>query len=137
MRQEALVTEDGKIARVLVMRAPACTGECEGCGGCSEARPLRVDARNDINAKKGQYVTVETDTGSVLRAAALVYLLPLAVFLIAYFAAQALGAGPALTALCAAAAAVLSFLFARRFDRKQAGKPVCAIVAIREDGGDQ
>ncbi len=131
MRQEALVLEGGETARVMVLRSSACTGDCGSCGGCHEAKPIYADARNAIGAEKGQAVYVETETGVVMISAVLVYLLPLGLFLAGYFIAQALGASGPFPAVCALGAAVLGFFGAKRYDRKRAGQPACAIVAFR------
>jgi positive regulator of sigma E activity len=41
-------------------------------------------ARNPIGAESGAIVTVESETGPVLKAAAVLYMLPLALFIVAY-----------------------------------------------------
>ena len=125
----------GKIARVMVLRGSACTGDCEGCGFCEEGRPLYADAYNAVRAEEGQSVVVETATNIVMTSAVLVYLLPLAVFLATYFIVQALGANNTASVLCAAAGYAASFLLARLYNRKRADKPACTIVDIKETGG--
>lgn len=85
------VFPDGS-AELLVLRESACSGECHKCGGCgSVGQTLRVTAQNPIGAQKGDVVVVESESGVVLKAAALVYLLPLAMFLLAYLAFMRLG----------------------------------------------
>ena len=119
----------------MVLRNAACTGDCEGCGGCEGGRPLYVDAQNAIGAEKGQSVIVETATHVVMLSASLVYLLPLAVFLVVYFVVQSFGVGNTVTVLCAAAGFLFSFFAAKFYNRKRADKPACTIVDIRETGG--
>lgn len=137
MKQEALVISGGETARVLVMRVSACTGDCHDCGGCAEQKPLYADAENPLGAGPGDYVTLETDTGTVLLSAVLVYFLPLLCFFLLYFLVQSLGAGGVLSGLAAAAGFLAAFLLARHYDRKRAGKPVCTIVDIRERGSQE
>lgn len=88
MQQEALVRTllpDGK-AELVCRRASACPGECSQCGGCAGAQQwASVAAVNLIGAKVGDWVIVETSSAAVLRAAALVYLAPLALLLLGYF----------------------------------------------------
>lgn len=135
LRQDALVIHGGKIARVMVLRSSACTGDCEGCGFCEEGRPLYADAYNAVRAEEGQSVVVETATNVVMTSAVLVYLLPLAVFLATYFIVQALGAGNTVCVLCAIAGYAASFLIARFYNRRRSDKPACTIVDIKETGG--
>jgi sigma-E factor negative regulatory protein RseC len=67
-------------ARVVVMEAGSCGGGgCSGCKGCGTSV---IDAINTIGAKIGQDVKIEFKSGMYLKSAALVYGLPLVMFLI-------------------------------------------------------
>lgn len=94
MRQNAKVTAllpEAK-AEVLVVRRSACSGDCHSCGGCAaHTQSLRLTVRNPVGAAVGDAVCVESPSGTVLKAAALVYLLPLALFLVGCLAALPLG----------------------------------------------
>lgn len=97
MTQTAVVTEVmGKKARVQVKRVSACSHDCTRCGGgCSEmmkSAPVSVLADNPLGAQPGDRVVVASDTGSILGAAALVYLTPILLFFAGYFIAGAVGA---------------------------------------------
>ena len=133
MRQEALVIEGGRQARVMVMRTSACTGDCGHCGGCDTPRPLYADADNEIGAEKGQTVYVETSTAVVLFSAVLVYLLPLVLFLCGYFALKALGLSERAAVVCAVIPALISLLSAGYYNKKRSAHPACTIVAVREN----
>lgn len=75
-------------ARVLHIRQSACSGDCHKCSGCGAVRESMVfTAQNPIGARPGDVVTVQTKTGPVLAAAAVMYVLPLVLF----FAGCALG----------------------------------------------
>lgn len=77
------------MAEVIRVRESACSGECHKCAGCGAARQTMLfEARNLIGAVPGDMVVVESDTGTVLKAAALLYLLPLLTFLVAYIAGE-------------------------------------------------
>lgn len=87
-------------AEVFLTRQSACSGDCGSCGGCGAAKEtLLVRAKNDAGARPGDRVVVETETGSVLLSAALVYLVPLLLFFLGWFGfaslswAQGLGGG--------------------------------------------
>lgn len=92
------------LVRVAVRRETACGHDCEHCGGCGAAggQVLRVTAADSLDTRPGDRVLVESGTGQVLSAAALVYLLPLAGFLAGY----GLGSGGS---LLRGIAAVLGF----------------------------
>ena len=69
-------------ATVRVYQKSACSHDCAECAGiCGAKRTIRVQARNPLRAQPGAAVTVETGTGGIMKAAALVYLLPLATLL--------------------------------------------------------
>lgn len=66
------------LTQVRVLQRSACGHDCEQCGGgCGSSRVLRLQAKDPLGAEPGDTVTLETGTGKVLGAAALVYLLPL------------------------------------------------------------
>lgn len=80
--------EDGT-ATVLCIRESACSGDCHKCSGCGAAKEaILLRADNPIGARTGDLVKVESETGPVLKAAAVLYMLPLVLF----FAGYALGA---------------------------------------------
>ena len=91
MEQKVRVTqvnEDGT-ALVLHIRESACSGDCHKCSGCGAAKEaILFEAQNPIGARPGDLVTVSSETGPVLKAAAVLYMLPLVLF----FGGYALGA---------------------------------------------
>ena len=122
MTQTAIVenlTENGD-AMVRVYQKSACGHDCSDCSGiCGAKKTITVQARNPLQAQPGSLVTVETGTGRIIRAAALVYLLPLAFLLISCLRGYALGGSETVQALagvcglligCACAAAINRFI---------------------------
>ena len=94
MQQKARVARllPNNRAEVSVTRESACSGDCHKCAGCGAVRQtVTVQAENDIHAQPGDVVYIESGSALVLRAAALVYVLPLVLFFAGYFAAGALG----------------------------------------------
>lgn len=72
-------------AKVVLARQSACSGDCHKCSGCGAVEQKMVlTANNPIGAKPGDLVTIESASGPVLRGAAILYLLPLALFIPAY-----------------------------------------------------
>ncbi len=124
MRQFAVVTAllpDGR-AQVSVCRKSACAGDCHSCGGCGAvSQTLTVIADNPLGAPPGARVFIETPGNTVLRAAALIYLLPLVLFLTAYLLAMPLGAW---AAAVGAGAFALGCLPAVWYDRRRRSRPI-------------
>ena len=87
MTQIATVTEvtgPGTV-RVTVARQTACGHDCEKCAGCgAQAGSVTVPARTDLAVAVGDRVELYSDN-RVLGFAALVYLGPVALFLLGYF----------------------------------------------------
>ena len=72
-------------ATVIHVRESACSGDCHKCSGCGAAKEtITLRAANPIGAAAGDVVTVSSDSAPVLRAAAVTYLLPLALFFLGY-----------------------------------------------------
>ena len=121
MEQTAKVVHtQGSQARVLVLRQSACSGDCHKCAGCGAVeQKLLLDAHNPIGAAPGDLVTVSTRSGPVLAAAAVLYLIPVALFLGGYLAGMCLGLGGGLPGC---AGFLLGLLCAVTYDRRTAKK---------------
>lgn len=121
MQQRATVTRllPAGRAELTVRRKSACSGDCHRCGGCGTVeQTLRLTAENPIGAQVGDRVLVESASGVVLTAAALVYLLPLAAFLGGYLAALSLGAWAfAVGGVCFALGLLPALAYDRRVKR--------------------
>ena len=140
MTQTAIVTEVvGNKARIQVKRVSACAHNCEKCGGgCSEmmkSAPVSVLAKNPLGAKTGDKVIVASDSGSILRVAALVYLLPIILFFTGYFLSKYFlpgeGTAIALGGLCFTLSLVVIVLADRIM--KNRNKDLFSIVEICRD----
>lgn len=83
-QQEGIVIElTGEMARVKTSRH----NDCENCGACPGNSAIVLDVRNPVGAKVGQHVIVEVQEVGMLKAAFIVYVLPL----LAIFAGAAMG----------------------------------------------
>jgi len=79
-------------AQVIHVRESACSGDCHKCSGCGAAKEALVfTADNPIGAGVGDLVKVESASAPVLKAAAVLYLLPLVLFFLGYFLGEQLG----------------------------------------------
>ena len=124
MTQDAVVTRllPNGMAEVAVARSTACGGNCGSCESCIFQSELRTEARNSIGAKPGQKVVIASKSSAVFGAAALVYVMPLVLFLCGYALAAALGASEglciAVSFLCLAIGAAIMVLTQRRKKEK-------------------
>lgn len=80
------------MAEVQVARKTACGHDCSKCSGCSQVvtGETVIQAKNELNAKKGDQVLIESKTSKILAAAMIVYILPFLLFFVFYFAVSAL-----------------------------------------------
>ena len=79
------VAADGR-AQVIHIRESACSGDCHKCSGCGAAKEaIILEADNPIGAAVGDFVTISSDSGPVLRGAAVLYMMPLVLFFLGYF----------------------------------------------------
>ncbi len=111
--------DDGR-ADIILVRESACSGDCHKCSGCGAQREtMIVTADNPIRADVGDFVTLSSDTASVMKAVAAVYLAPLVLFFVGFALGETLGwSGPLLGGL----GFVLGVAFAVWFDRRTAKK---------------
>ena len=73
------------MAQVVILRQSACSGDCHKCAGCGAVeQKVLLEANNPISASVGDTVTVRTESGPVLAGAAILYLLPVALFFAGY-----------------------------------------------------
>ena len=84
-------------AQVLHTRQSACSGDCHKCSGCGAVQEkMLLTVANPINAHPGDMVIVQSDSGRVLTAAAMLYMLPLVRFFAGYALVAMLGGNGAL-----------------------------------------
>ena len=114
------ILEDGR-AEVSVQRQSACGHDCSKCGGgCAELAVLPtvvVKAENPVRAMAGDTVTVESSSHQVLKAAAVVYLVPFLLFFIGYFSGSAGGLGDGIAVIFGIVGFLLGLLCAVALDR--------------------
>ena len=113
------IASDGR-ATVIRVRESACSGDCHKCSGCGAAKEaILITAENPIGAGVGDLVTVRSETGPVLKAATVLYMLPLVLFFGGYALGAALGIGGALVGCLAFAFSILCIVV---YDRRMAKK---------------
>ena len=116
-------------AQVLHIRQSACSGDCHKCSGCGAVQEkMLLTANNPIGAKPGDLVTIRSETGPVLAAAAVLYMLPLVLFFAGYALFSAWGLGAVGGCLAFVAGIVLAALYDRKVARKK--KAVYTIIGF-------
>ena len=95
------------MAEVIRIRESACSGDCHKCTGCGAAQQkMLLTVKNPIDAQAGDVVVISSDSSAVLKAAAVLYLLPLVLFLAGYLLGENLWQRGGLVGLCALALGV-------------------------------
>ncbi|MDD4169098.1 MAG: SoxR reducing system RseC family protein [Desulfotomaculaceae bacterium] len=113
-----VIALDGKIAKVKASRH----NDCDNCGACPGDNATVMDAYNQVDAKVGQRVNVEIPEANMVKAAFIVYLLPLITtfmgFLIGLWISQKYGFPALLSEVSASIVAfVLTILYIKYVDR--------------------
>ena len=76
---------------MICIRESACSGDCHKCSGCGAAKEaIIVTAQNPIGAVTGDLVNVRSETGPVLKAAMVMYMVPMILFFVGYAIGDAL-----------------------------------------------
>ncbi len=135
MEQKAQVIRvmSATTAKVAVKRQSACSGDCHTCHGCPHPDEIvMVEADNPVGAQTGDTVIIRSETGRVLKLAAMLYLMPLLLFFLGYFLMPG-GEGPRLLAGGAAFAAGIAFCMVVSRNMKKNNKEMhFAIVEVVE-----
>ena len=132
MTQIATIEKDlgGGYAEISVPRKSACGHDCEECAGCGmTGAAIKARAKNDIGAQPGDKVVVESSTKKIFGVVALVYVLPVVLFLLGYFLSEGLSEW-ARYAIAIAAFAV-SFIPCVLYDRHARKKELLTYQILR------
>ena len=110
---------DSTYAEISVPRKSACGHDCEECAGCGvSGTAVHAKAQNPIGAQPGQKVVVQSDTKRMLGIVALVYLIPVVLFLGGYLLAAVLTPTVALQYTAAILGFAIGIVFAIFYDRR-------------------
>lgn len=107
------------MAQVIHLRESACSGDCHKCSGCGAAKEYMVfDAVNAIGASRGDLVVIKSETGPVMKAVGVFYVLPLVLFFLGYYLGTFLNAGGIVGVLGFALGIALSVVYDRKVAQK-------------------
>lgn len=123
------------VAEISLMRQLECGLSCKSCEGCPQ-KPrdeILALAENAIGAQPGMVVEVESNSGSAIGIAALVYLVPCVFLALGYLLGAWLGFGEGLCVLLAFVGLAVGFAPALLLNRAvlRSGKPEFTILRIR------
>lgn len=119
MRKPGIVKCGGDVCEVAVLRQSACGENCAHCkGGCTPGDTI-ITAENTAGAKVGDRVILEIPDRTGVKAAALVYMLPIIALVIgaifAYSSGMTEGQIALISLVSMAAALVLVWVISRAF----------------------
>ena len=123
----------GGFVEISVPRKSACGHDCEECAGCGmTGAAIHARAKDPVGVRPGQKVVVESSTSKMMHIIALVYLTPVALFLLCYLLAVAFGAGVAVQYSLAAVGFAAGIAIAIAYDRrlKKQGGLIFRIVRL-------
>ena len=133
MTQDAVVTKllpDG-MAEVAVARTTACGGSCGSCESCIFQGEIKTLARNLIDAVPGQRVVIASRSATVFGAAALVYIMPIVLFILGYALASLAGASEGVCVIVSFLALLLSAVILVWSQRKKNNQQAFTFDIIR------
>ncbi len=124
-----IIALDGKIAKVRASRH----SDCENCGACPGDMATVMDVYNPVDAKVGQRVVIKIPEANMLKAAFIVYLLPLLTtfmgFLIGLWISQKYGFPALLSEVSLSIVAfVLTLLYIKYFDRSMSKTKMLPVI---------
>ena len=125
-------THDNGTATVIHMRESACSGDCHKCSGCGAAKEYMIfEAQNPIGARTGDLVVIKSETGPVMKAVGVFYVLPLVLFFLGYYIGHFIGMGPLAACLAFGAGIALAVVYDRKVAKKE--KSVYTITGYAGD----
>ena len=131
MTQQVKVLEtfaDGT-AKVIHIRQSACSGDCHQCSGCgAQQEKLILTVENPIGAERGDLVVLHCESGPVLKAAAVLYMLPLVLFFAGYGLGALWGQGASVGVAAFVAGLGIALLFDRRSGKNTEKYTITAYV---------
>lgn len=124
---------DNGTAQVVCVRESACSGDCHKCAGCGAAREtILLTADNPIGAGVGDLVNIRSESGPVLKAAVVLYMVPLVLFFVGYALAEAVHlSGALMGSLTFLLSIVLIVLYDRRLAKND--KTIYTITGYAAD----
>ena len=135
MRQEAVLTEvlDHNMAEVAVTRMTACGSSCSSCESCIYQGEIKTVARNDIDARPGDAVLIESKNSYVYKAAFLVYVIPIVLMILMYALGSLVFKSEGISIVCAFLGIILGGIVIVLTERRRKTAIDFSIVDFNEE----
>lgn len=117
-----VIAVDGNMAEVIVRRVSACGENCATCKGSCETTSVKAMAENLAGAGVGDLVKIESESSAVVRAALILYMIPIAVTILLAAFFYGLGFDNLYVILFSVIGFFASFFAIKCFDKKIAPK---------------
>lgn len=119
---------DGDEAEVQIKRVSGCGGNCEHCGGSCESAFHGLKVKNTIDAKVGETVKIEFKESESMKASLIIYLIPLAGFLIGLLGAFLMNMSEMNALLAAVIGLLIGFFVIHLSDKRYKKNNILATI---------
>jgi len=113
-----VIAINGNDAVVSVKRVSACGENCANCGGACETTKTTTVVKNTAGAHIGDIVKIESDSAKVIRAAVVLYIVPVVVTILIAALVFGLGFSDLYVFIFATVGFFTSFLGIKFFEKK-------------------
>lgn len=128
-----VISVDKNLAVISVKRTSACGENCANCKSVCQGTEVQTTAENKIGAHAGDVVKVESDTKDVLRAAVILYILPVLAAIIVAVISYANKLSDIFVVLISAISFFASFVFLKCFEKNLTPKSyITKIIKVVE-----
>ena len=123
---------DSNHAVISVPRKSACGHDCEECAGCGvSGAAVEAIALNQIGARPGEKVVVQSSTKKMLGIVALVYTTPIVLFILGYLMMVAVSASVSIQYTVAIAGFLAGIVIAILYDRRLRAQGGLSFTIVR------
>lgn len=119
---------DGDEAEVQIKRVSGCGGNCDHCGGSCESAFHGLKVKNTIDAKIGETVKIEFKESESMKASLIIYLIPLAGFLIGLLGAFLMNMSEMNALLAAVIGLLIGFFVIHLSDKRYKKNNILATI---------
>ena len=113
-----VIAIDGEEATVSVKRVSACGENCANCKGACESTKTTAIVKNSAGACVGDVVKIESESGAVIRAAVVLYIVPVVITILIAALTFGIGLSDLYVFIFAAIGFFASFLGIKFFEKK-------------------
>lgn len=126
-----VISTDKYKATVVVRRASACGENCANCHGGCETTTTTAVVQNTAGARVGDTVKIESESASVIRAALVLYMVPVAATILVAALTYGLKMSNVFVILFSVMAFFASFFIIKCFDKNLAPKSYITKILSR------